>query len=117
VTTFVPNTEAYIVNRPARQATFAGVDASGERLLETRWSYDGADGDDAWQQAPSAGLSTGLSRWSSSTDRFVATRTEYGRKFASAVWRDNVYATQFHPEKSQANGLRLLRNFVEIAEG
>lgn len=47
----------------------------------------------------------------------IATRTEYGRKFASAVWRDNVYATQFHPEKSQSNGLRLLRNFVEIADG
>jgi imidazole glycerol-phosphate synthase subunit HisH len=45
----------------------------------------------------------------------VATRTDYGRNFASAVWRDNVYATQFHPEKSQAVGLRLLRNFVGLA--
>ncbi len=45
----------------------------------------------------------------------VATRTTYGRPFASAVWKDNVFATQFHPEKSQANGLRLLKNFVELA--
>lgn len=45
----------------------------------------------------------------------VATRTRYGQSFASSVWRDNVYATQFHPEKSQGNGLQLLRNFVEIA--
>ena len=45
----------------------------------------------------------------------VATRTEYGENFASAVWRDNVYATQFHPEKSQRTGLQLLKNFVELA--
>jgi len=45
----------------------------------------------------------------------VATRTEYGETFASAIWRDNVYATQFHPEKSQTVGLQLLRNFVELA--
>jgi glutamine amidotransferase len=45
----------------------------------------------------------------------VATRTDYGQPFASAVWRDNVYATQFHPEKSQKVGLQLLGNFVALA--
>ena len=45
----------------------------------------------------------------------VATRTTYGEPFASAVWRDNVFATQFHPEKSQRVGLRLLENFVKLA--
>ena len=45
----------------------------------------------------------------------VATRTEYGETFASSVWRDNVFATQFHPEKSQKVGLQLLKNFVELA--
>lgn len=45
----------------------------------------------------------------------VATETEYGRPFASAVWRDNIYATQFHPEKSQRVGLRLLENFVALS--
>jgi imidazole glycerol-phosphate synthase subunit HisH len=46
----------------------------------------------------------------------VATRTEYGETFASSVWRDNVFATQFHPEKSQEVGLRLLRNFVQLSQ-
>lgn len=45
----------------------------------------------------------------------VATRTEYGESFASAIWRDNVFATQFHPEKSQTTGLQLLKNFADIA--
>jgi glutamine amidotransferase len=47
-------------------------------------------------------------------DSIVATRTDYGDTFASSVWRDNVFATQFHPEKSQKVGLQLLKNFVEI---
>lgn len=47
----------------------------------------------------------------------VATRTTYGETFASAVWRDNVFATQFHPEKSQKVGLQLLKNFVDYANG
>ena len=46
----------------------------------------------------------------------IATRTDYGGPFASSVWRDNVFATQFHPEKSQKVGLQLLKNFVELAK-
>jgi glutamine amidotransferase len=45
----------------------------------------------------------------------IATETTYGRTFASSVWRDNVFATQFHPEKSQSVGLQLLQNFVRLA--
>src|SRR5664279_536195 len=45
----------------------------------------------------------------------VATRTDYGEPFASSVWHDNVFATQFHPEKSQKVGLQLLKNFVDLA--
>ena len=47
----------------------------------------------------------------------IATRTDYGEYFASSVWRDNVFATQFHPEKSQKVGLQLLQNFVELTNG
>lgn len=50
-------------------------------------------------------------------ETIIATRTEYGETFASAIWRDNVFATQFHPEKSQKVGLQLLKNFVELAKG
>ena len=41
----------------------------------------------------------------------AATTTVYGTTFVSSVWRDNVMACQFHPEKSQAVGLRLIKNF------
>jgi glutamine amidotransferase len=45
----------------------------------------------------------------------VALTCEYEQPFAAAVRRDNVFACQFHPEKSQRAGLRLLANFVESA--
>jgi imidazole glycerol-phosphate synthase subunit HisH len=51
------------------------------------------------------------------TDEAVmATTTEYGVRFTSAIQRENVFASQFHPEKSQAIGLQLLRNFVNLCE-
>ena len=43
----------------------------------------------------------------------VLATTEYGIEYASIVGRDNIMATQFHPEKSQDVGLRILSNFVE----
>jgi imidazole glycerol-phosphate synthase subunit HisH len=45
----------------------------------------------------------------------VATWTDYGGEFASSVARGRMFACQFHPEKSQALGLMILRNFVSIA--
>jgi glutamine amidotransferase len=44
----------------------------------------------------------------------VATTTNYGVDFVSSAWRGNIFATQFHPEKSQATGLRILGNFVRL---
>jgi len=46
-------------------------------------------------------------------DAVVAARTDYGQTFTSAIATDNVWATQFHPEKSQRAGLRMLENFVD----
>lgn len=45
----------------------------------------------------------------------IALEAEHGVRLAAAVRRDNVFACQFHPEKSQAIGLRILRNFVDHA--
>jgi glutamine amidotransferase len=42
----------------------------------------------------------------------VATETDYPTPFASAIWHENVFATQFHPEKSQKVGLEMLRRFA-----
>ena len=44
----------------------------------------------------------------------VLTTTDYGQTFVSSVWRGNLFATQFHPEKSQAVGLKILENFVRL---
>ena len=47
----------------------------------------------------------------------ICTTTDYGGEFCSMIWRDNVFATQFHPEKSQAVGLKMLENFVRMVRG
>jgi len=44
----------------------------------------------------------------------AATTTDYGIEFVSSVWKDNIFATQFHPEKSQGLGLSILKRFGEI---
>jgi len=44
----------------------------------------------------------------------IATETDYGRPFVSSIRRDNIMATQFHPEKSQKAGLKVLANFAQI---
>ncbi len=43
----------------------------------------------------------------------IATTTDYGIEFVSSIWKDNIFATQFHPEKSQALGLSILKRFGE----
>lgn len=53
----------------------------------------------------------------SATADIVAATCEYGRSFAAALHRDNVFAVQFHPEKSHTAGLQLLKNFVNWKGG
>ena len=45
----------------------------------------------------------------------ILATTEYGLTYACAVQRENIFGVQFHPEKSQAVGLRILKNFLETA--
>jgi imidazole glycerol-phosphate synthase subunit HisH len=44
----------------------------------------------------------------------IATTTNYGTDFVSSIWKDNIFAVQFHPEKSQALGLSILKRFGEM---
>lgn len=49
-----------------------------------------------------------------SDEKIIAASTDYGVNFSSVLWKDNIYALQFHPEKSQAVGLKILENFVNL---
>lgn len=47
-------------------------------------------------------------------ESYVVAKTEYGACFPSIVSKDNIYGVQFHPEKSQKAGIKILRNFMEL---
>jgi len=44
---------------------------------------------------------------------WISSFTTYGKPFVSSIWKENLFATQFHPEKSQQKGMRILENFVK----
>lgn len=44
----------------------------------------------------------------------ISSTTDYGISYASSIWTENIYAMQFHPEKSQQDGLHILKNFVDL---
>ena len=44
---------------------------------------------------------------------WILTETDYGGRFCSSIWKNNIFATQFHPEKSQSQGLRMIKNFIQ----
>jgi glutamine amidotransferase len=45
----------------------------------------------------------------------VAVECDYHQRFCAMIWRDNIFATQFHPEKSQHVGLQMLKNFADFS--
>ena len=46
--------------------------------------------------------------------KYVSATTNYSIEIVSAIEKDNIFGTQFHPEKSQANGIKILENFVKV---
>jgi len=48
-------------------------------------------------------------------DSYILTETNYGSNFYSSIKKDNIYAVQFHPEKSQKAGQKLIQNFLAIS--
>jgi glutamine amidotransferase len=45
--------------------------------------------------------------------QWISSLTTYGKAFVSSIWKENLFAAQFHPEKSQQKGLKILENFVK----
>ncbi|MEQ8284624.1 imidazole glycerol phosphate synthase subunit HisH [Thalassospira sp.] len=51
------------------------------------------------------------------TEAHVVGTTHYGTRVTAAIWKDNIFGTQFHPEKSHLNGLKLIKTFLSFANG
>jgi glutamine amidotransferase len=93
------------------------VDARGERLKVPHMGWN-----EVWQKPHAlwSGIADGSrfyfvhSYCAQQVDpALIAGSTKYGVPFTCAVARDNIFAVQFHPEKSARDGLQLLKNFVE----
>ncbi len=97
-------------------------DTDGERLKVPHMGWNCVDPQSAWPSwAPAAAQADAADRWFYFVHSYcvvpddvavIAGRTQHGETFASAVARANVFAVQFHPEKSQRAGLRLLRAWL-----
>lgn len=48
--------------------------------------------------------------------KVIAATADYGVKFTSVIWKDNIFGTQFHPEKSGRDGLLILKNFIKVVK-
>jgi len=93
------------------------VDSEGRRLKIPHMGWNGvrqARAHVLWEGIEDGAPFYFVHSYHADPDRaeLIAGRTEYGVEFASVLAQDNVFACQFHPEKSSRDGLRLLANFV-----
>lgn len=104
---------------PGQVLRFDETRGGGERLKVPHMGWNTL----AWQREDPllAGLEPGC--WvyfvhsyyavvDSDAEQVMTATSDYGGPFTASVWRENIWATQFHPEKSQAVGLRILENFA-----
>ena len=93
------------------------IDSSGGRLKVPHMGWNEVRQTDAhpvWRGIPSGERYYFVHSYYAvpAEHRFVSGEAEYGLRFACAVARDNIFAVQFHPEKSHTAGLKLLANFI-----
>lgn len=94
-----------------------GVDADGRILKVPHMGWNRVDQHRShalWHDVPDSAYFYFVHSYYAelAIDADIAGQTEYGVRFTSALARDNIFATQFHPEKSAAIGLQIYRNFV-----
>ncbi|WP_432797019.1 imidazole glycerol phosphate synthase subunit HisH [Poriferisphaera sp. WC338] len=99
-----------------------GMEAGGERLKVPQMGWNAI----SWEREDPlfAGLSQGSHVYfvhsyfaqpnEDASEVITSARADYGGPFTASVWKDNIWAMQFHPEKSQRVGLQILKNFVSI---
>jgi glutamine amidotransferase len=98
------------------------LDGTRERVPHVGWSAVHRSSDDAWDDTPLSGLTSGVHMYfvhsfcvrPSAADVVVATTAHGGEDFCSAVRRGNVFACQFHPERSGVDGLRMYQNLARL---
>jgi glutamine amidotransferase len=95
------------------------IDWEGVNVPHMGWNSVAHNGDDLF-----AGVEKGADFYFVHSYHFVPddelsviSTTDYKETFVSSVRHDNVYGLQFHPEKSQRDGLKVLRNFMELRNG
>ncbi|MEX0655150.1 MAG: imidazole glycerol phosphate synthase subunit HisH [Phycisphaeraceae bacterium] len=106
---------------PGRVVRFQEAQPDGSRLKVPHMGWNTLD----WQRDDPllAGLEQGVAVYfvhgyycqpDETATPFTSATSDYGAPFCATVWRDNIWATQFHPEKSQRVGLKLLQNFADF---
>jgi glutamine amidotransferase len=108
-----------VVSGRVERFDFSGL-AGGERLRVPHMGWNRIAPRDE-DNPLLRGLETGTSTYFAHSyhvvpadDAVVAATTDYGQPFVSAIRQGNLFGTQFHPEKSQAVGLKMLENFVKL---